>query len=117
LTLNIASDGGGIFNYLGKVELEAGSRVTDNTAVYGGGGMFIDTGTVELKAGSRVTGNTADFAGGIYINDGGFINDGGMVTVDDNALVCNNTPGDDQCFNPSDAAIANCPNPSDGICR
>ena len=102
VTGNTAEQGGGGIHNDGTLTLRDGSRVTGNTAGFGGG-IFNDLGTATLEAGSRVTGNTAGVAGGID-NDR-------WVTVEAGALLCDNTPANDQCHN-----VANCPAPASGVC-
>jgi predicted outer membrane repeat protein len=102
--------GGGILNYVGTVTLRADSSVSGNTARSSGGGIYTVSGRVTLQAGSRVTGNTAPTG-----NHGGILNKGSTVTVDVDALVCNNTQRyENQCGGTT--ITGPCPNPPDGIC-
>jgi hypothetical protein len=111
---NIATQNGGGIANSGTLTMEAGSTVGGDTAAEAnsanvlGGGIY-NAGTVTLENGSRVVGNTSgDTGGGIY-------NDGGTVNVADQALVCNNTPADDQCAG-DPPSTGQCPNPADGVC-
>ncbi|MEQ1503014.1 MAG: MopE-related protein [Myxococcota bacterium] len=73
---NDASTGGGIYTYRTRLELDAASAVTGNTAVRDGGGVSIsDTALV----GGTITGNTAGEGGGGVSFVSGF---GGDVLVE-----------------------------------
>ena len=96
------------------LKIAAGATVTvhDLTITKGrkiGGNLFVDGGAGIRNEGAltlrgvAVTDNTASFGGGIY--------NGGAVTVEVGALVCSNTPANDQCRN-----VANCPAPANGVC-
>jgi hypothetical protein len=69
----VGTHGGGIFN-AGSLTLREGSSVTDNLADKRGGGIYNSGGSVTLQAGSRVTGNTANiFGGGEIFSSGGSV--------------------------------------------
>jgi hypothetical protein len=77
--------GGGIRN-IDVLILNAGTRISGNTASSGGG--IRNEGTVTLHAGASVTGNTA--TGG---NGGGILN-GGTVVRNSGSTISGNTPND-----------------------
>jgi hypothetical protein len=99
--------GGGIFSYYGTLTLQSGSSVTGNSTD-SGGGISIEGGAVTLQNGSRVSGNTTSMGGG------GIFTALGTVTVEPEALVCNNSAP--QCSADSGTFIGACPNPSNGVC-
>ncbi len=87
ITNNTASEGGGIYNYGGMVELNDGS-ITNNTAEIIGGGVVNDgsnsaaSGTARLTlTGGSITNNTAEQRGGGISNHGGMVElTGGSIT-------------------------------------
>lgn len=93
-----ASEGGGLWNGTGTMEVE-GAEVSGNTASgndpdQGGGGIFNAGGSVSIHSLAVIDGNLADGTAG---SGGGVLNDvGGTVTIEDSTLsnnACNRAGG------------------------
>ena len=65
---NNATTGGGIYNEYGIVDMNAGSFITNNTAIDYGGGIWSQIQTTLNLNGSIISGNRAASGGGIYGN-------------------------------------------------
>jgi len=63
----------------GTLEMNAGSKITGNTANFGGAVNVV--GTFIMNAGSEITGNTAQLGGGVIVGEKGFFTmKGGLIT-------------------------------------
>ncbi|MFT4040178.1 MAG: hypothetical protein QM692_18500 [Thermomicrobiales bacterium] len=102
------SYGGGILNQ-GTVVVESGAKVVGNSASQGGG-AYNDAfrASLTFKAGSRVSGNTATTGAAIW-------NDAGSTVIESGALVCGNTPNNQQCGTWTGSITGACP-VSGGTC-
>jgi hypothetical protein len=69
-------------NTSGVFSMEAGSKISDNTASSSGGGVYVEYGTFTMNGG-EISGNTASSSGGgVYVNttNGTFIMNGGKIS-------------------------------------
>ncbi|MCA9880872.1 MAG: hypothetical protein KC442_23905, partial [Thermomicrobiales bacterium] len=109
---NTARSCAGIRNDGGGVTLLSGSQVVKNGATNYGGGIYTrSSGQIILKANSWVAYNTAGNAGG------GLFSEGGLVTIEEGAVICLNT--DPQCAMPhgeTSAFDGACPFPENNVC-
>jgi hypothetical protein len=81
-------EGGGIFNLLNSLTVEADAQVDENSAGDLGGGIYNYEGAVTLNDFSQVNENNAGASDG----GGGIFNSGGMVNQNDSSEVLHNTP-------------------------
>jgi hypothetical protein len=86
--------GGGIENYEGTVNLNAGSWITGNTAAADGGGIYNERGTVNMYTGSTIDYNTVEYGGygGGISNGDGDSGYGGTVNMNGGSIT-DNTAG------------------------
>ena len=89
---NTAQEGGGIYNYLGSVDLTS-SAISNNFSEFNGGGVYSKLGAVTLTD-STIDGNeAAAYSGGGLLNYGdGSISVAGTITLT-NSVVTANTAG------------------------
>ncbi|TWU34170.1 putative outer membrane protein PmpB precursor [Novipirellula aureliae] len=93
---NAAQGGGGLFNDGGLLTIQAGSIITENSALDpdgpttnddGGGGVFNNGGMLTITGGTtRITGNLATDGAG---NGGGLLTIGGVVVITDATVSAN----------------------------
>ena len=105
-------NGGGVYVYEGKFEMNDTSSITDNTATnnkpsettYGGGVYVNNSGTFTMNGNASITGNTATNGGGVYVSKSGTFNMNGNASIKSNigngVCVCDNAR-----FTVSDAPI------------
>ena len=103
-------DGGGIHNNFGSMTMDPDSGVTNNEAANSGGGIYNNVGNVTLRARSRVRDNKAPSGAAIAIDA-----NGGTVLLDDDAIICDNTPLATQCTGWF-GGNGDCPSTVDGVC-
>lgn len=79
-TGNTATNGGGIYQNGGTLEMKSGAQVTGNHADTGnGGGIYLGSGTFTFSGGS--IGGTTDGSGNTATNGGGIYQGGGTLTI------------------------------------
>ena len=87
ITGNSSESGGGVYNYGENINFSmSGYGVISNNKAETGAGVYFEStnkdgsGTFTVSENSQITGNIGSYGGGVYINNGLFTMDGGIIS-------------------------------------